>query len=474
MKIAIIGSGRIGLSLGASLAKSGISVLMTDKDSSKKLSVKAGSLSFYEPGLKNCLLQNQDRLLWTRYTEKILSADMIFFCLSAAYDKKGFTDLTDTFHWARLIVEHTKTEKYLIIKSTFPLGSNRKITEMVLEKGAPLHVITCPEFLRQGQALKDLSAPERLVIGARNRNAGEKIEELYKRFSQPKKVIYTDPETAELSKLASNSFLAAKISLMNEFSGLCEQVCGNPQELKLILGSDPRIGEYFLNPGLGYGGYCLPKDIDLVLCEGKKRNHSMKILQSVKEVNSQLALSFFKKIKEYHKNLKGVPLAFWGLSFKKNTDDLKNSPALHLLCRLLKAGAELHVYDPLFVRDKVFMFFDRNSFSLFQDKKLKKWRAFFKNFFEKKEDFLILKRKILSGEVLFYTSPLKSLDKRKGLIIASDCDEFKSLPLSEIKKSLSEAFLVDGRNLFSPEELKKTGFCFYQKGFSSIKRKQDF
>ena len=168
------------------------------------------------------------------------------------------------------------------------------------------------------------------------------------------------------------------------------------------------------------------------------------------------------------------------MSFKKNTDDLKNSPALNLLCKLLKSGAELHVYDPLFVKDKVFMFFDKDSFSLFQNKRLKNWQFILKSFFidkkgecayETGQDFLTLKRKILSGKVTFYTSPLKSLKKRKGLIIASDCDEFKSLTLSEIKKALSEPFLVDGRNLFSIEELKKEGLSFYQKGFSSLKKK---
>lgn len=470
MKIAIIGSGRIGLSLGASLAKAGFSVLMTDKDPSKKLAVTAKALPFYEPGLKDCLLQNQSCLSWTRYSEKIVSADMIFFCLSVPCDKKGSTDLTEAFHWVKLAVEHTKKEKYLVIKSTFPPGSNKQITKMVMEKNVPLHVITCPEFLRQGQALSDLSAPERLVIGSRDQKAGKKLEELYKQFSKPQKVIYTDPETAELSKLASNSFLASKISLINEFSGLCEEIHGNPQKLKLILGSDSRIGAHFLNPGLGYGGYCLPKDVDLSLYEGKKRNYDMKILQSVKEVNNQMSLSFFKKIKDYHKNLKGVPLAFWGLSFKKNTDDLKNSPALNLLCRLLKAGAELHVYDPLFVKEKVFDFFDQNSFSFFRDKRLKKWKVFLKGFFEKEEDFLILKRQILSGKILFYPSPFKSLSQKKGLIIASDCDEFKNIALSNIKNSLSEPFLVDGRNLFSVEELKKAGFSFYQKGFSFIKK----
>lgn len=467
MQVAVIGSGRVGLSLGALLAQSGFQVLMTDKDPSKKYSVTGVDLPFYEPDLKACLIKNQDRLLWTRYTEKILSADSIFLCLSTPCHKNGSLDLTEVFHWAELLIEHTKTEKYFIIKSTFPIGSNQKIHQMALGKKAPLHVISCPEFLSQGQALKSLSSPERLVIGSRNKKAGEKLEELYTQFSRPKQIIHTDPETAELSKLASNSFLAAKISLANELAGLCEQIQGNPQKLQLILGADPRIGEQFLTPGLGYGGYCLPKDVNLSLYEGKKRKYSMKILQNVQELNNQLTESFFKKIQEYHKNLKSTPLAFWGLSFKKNTDDIKNSPALALLCRLLKAGAEIHLYDPLFVKEKVFMFFDKDSFSSFQNQKKNKLSVL-KNFFTKETKLSILKRHILSGKVLFYKEPLESLKQKKGLVIASDCEEFKKHPLSEIKKNLKEPFLVDGRNLFSVEELKKEGFSFYQKGFSFV------
>ncbi len=466
MKVSIIGSGRIGLSLGVVLAKSGCEVLMTDKDPSKKKSVTGESLSFYEPNLQNDIKESQNNLEWTSYTEKIISSDLIFLCLSAPLNKSGDLNLTEILEWAKLIAENTKKEKLLIIKSTLPIGTNQKIHSIAKERKAPLSVITCPEFLRQGQALKDMYSPERIVIGSRDLHIGKKLEALYKKFSNPKHIIHTDPETAELSKLACNSFLAVKISFINEFAGLCEQVKANPKTLQLILGTDPRIGKDFLNSGLGYGGYCLPKDIQLSVREGQKRSQNMNILKSAQQINNSLTKEFFQKIKQHYKNLKFISLAFWGLSFKQNTDDLKNSPALNLLCQLLKIGAEIHVYDPLFIKEKTFMFFKSD---------LKKQGVYFNKFFkvlpvQKEDQISFLKQKIMAGKVLFHKTALDSLDGRQGLIIGSDCEEFKQISLSQIKQKLSQPFLVDGRNLFSAKDLQKENFSFYQRGYSFIKK----
>ena len=455
--------------MGAVLAQSDFEVLMTDKDPAKKHAVIGGTLSFYEPGLRDCVIKNQNRLEWTRYIDKILSADFIFLCLSAPINRVGGLDLTEVFNWVQWMAENTKKEKFLIIKSTFPVGTNKKIQDIVSEKEADFHVITCPEFLRQGQALKDLTHPERLVIGSREWKSGKKLEEFYKKFSHPKSFVHTDPETAELSKLACNSFLASKISFINEWAGLCERVEGNVKQLQLILGTDSRIGKDFLNPGLGYGGYCLPKDLQLSIQEGKKRNQSMNLLKSVQKINASLPQSFFQKIRDYHKSLKNLPLAFWGISFKKNTDDLKNSPALNLLCLLLEAGAEIHVYDPLFIEEQVFVFFDKKSTEDTQKLKIKN---FFNGSYFQDNHIEFLKQKIFDGKVLFYKTALESLNGRQGLIIGSDWEEFQQFPLSEIKKRLSPPFLVDSRNLFSIEDLKKEGFSFYQRGFSYIQEKK--
>ncbi len=454
MKISIIGAGRVGLPLGGLLAESGCKVFITDKNPKRKQAVKGQDLT-YSAELKDLIKQNQANMFWTESKRDILSNDFIFFCLNTPVKKSGELDLHEVFCWVKMAVQQAtlskrQKEQFLIIKSTLPLGTNRKLQDKLKDKKT-LNIITCPEFLRQGQALSDLKNPERLVIGARTRATGQKLEELYKKFSHPKKIIQTDPETAELSKLASNSFLAVKISFANEWSQLCESLQGNPQKLKLILESDPRMGKGFLTPGLGYGGTCLPKDVALSLYEGKAYGHKMRLLKSAQKINSSLYLDFFKVIKKILQ-LRKSTLAFYGISFKKGTDDLKNSPALALLCRLLRAGAECHVYDPLFVKERVFMFLDKNRNS-FQEDSIK-----------------FLRKKIFAGKLFFHKKALDALPARQALIVASDWDEFK-IPLGVIKKKLARPLLVDGRGLFPTEDLKREGFEFYQKGSFFIQKR---
>ena len=321
------------------------------------------------------------------------------------------------------------------------MGANQQISRLVKKA----HVISCPEFLREGQAIQDILHPERLVIGSREDSAGKKLEKLYRRFSQPKKVIHTDPETAELSKLACNSFLASKISLINEWAGFCEKSSANIQDLKRILASDSRIGGEFLTPGLGYGGYCLPKDVQLSIYQSDQKKYSMNLLKSAQKLNLQMPEIFFRSIKNHYGNLKNRPLCFWGLSFKKNTDNLKNSPVLRLMIRLLKAGVQAHIYDPLFVKENAVKIFAKD-----------------KNFYNKELKQLI--DYISRGKVFIYKSAREALDQKEGLIVGVDYEEFLSIPLKEIKQKLSHPFLVDGRSLYSNKDLKKNGFYFYQRG----------
>ena len=454
MKISIIGSGRVGFSLGAVLANSGFSVLMTDKQDKKQELL--GELSFYEPQLAEYLEKNQNNLEWTRWTEKIISSELIFFCLSFPVKKNGELDLTEFFDWIRHIVEHSKGRKILVIKSTVPVGLNQQVQSLIGDKN--IHVISCPEFLREGQAISDLKQAQRVVIGSRDKKSAKNLEELYKKVFQPKQIIHTTPETAELSKLACNSFLAVKISFINEIAELCEKTHADIEKLQLILGSDSRIGKDFLNPGLGYGGYCLPKDVQMLISDGKKRDCNMELLKSAQKINFSLVNHFYQIIKDHYKNLNNISLVFWGISFKKGTDNLTNSPALGLICRLLKSGVRIHIYDPLFVKEKVFKFFKGYKYP---SKKHVLENILFK-IFPEKEELSYLRKKIFEGKCYFHKNALESLDQGQGLVIGSDWEEFKQVSLETIKQKLS--FIVDGRSLYLTSALKKSQFSFYKKG----------
>jgi len=438
MTVSIVGTGRVGFCLGVALAKSGHSVLLTDKNPQKK-ELFAGKIPFYEPQLESYFQSHKKWLKWTRQTDLILSSKYIFFCLSFPGGKKKDRDLTELLEWVKLVPEG----KTLIVKSTCPVGAYQKI-EKALE-GKNISIAVCPEFLREGQAIQDLLEPERVVIGCKNKFVAKKLEEFYKTICRPKKIIHSDPETAELSKLACNSFLGVKISFINEWAGLCESIGGDMKSLQKILGSDSRIGGSFLNPGLGYGGYCLPKDIEMSRVAGKIRGVQMKILKQVQDLNEELPQLFFKKIKKHYKKLNKAELAFWGISFKKNTDNLRNSPALKLMFFLLKAGVKIHVYDPLFTKENVIKVFKNQA-----------------DFKSRELDYLV--KKILEGKVFFYKSAIEALNKREGLIVAGDSDGFKCLYLDKRQDKLTRTSLIDGRSLYSKTDVTQKGFSFYQRG----------
>ena len=456
MKVSIIGSGRVGLSLGAVLANSGFSVLMTDKEDKKRDIL--GQPSFYEAQLSEYLEKNKDNLEWTRRPEKISSSKIIFFCLGFPIKKEGDLDLTELFGWCRHIAEHSKENKILVVKSTVPIGTNQKIQDIIGNK--KIAVVSCPEFLREGRAIRDLTHPQRVIIGSRDKKAVESLEELYKKFSKTQQIIHTDPETAELAKLACNAFLGMKISFINEMAGLCEKVQADIEKLKLILGSDSRIGKDFLNSGLGYGGCCLPKDIQMLISQGRKNNQDMELLTSAQKINSALVDHFYQVIKKRCKNLHNIEIAFWGISFKKETDNLTNSPALKLICRLLKAGVRLNIYDPLFVKEKVFEIFKGSAYP----QKKNVIRRAFSKFYPLKDDLSYLREKIFEGRCYFHKKALDSLNKGQALIIGSDWEEFRQIPLEQIKQKLSQAFIVDGRSLFLAKDLKQQKFSFYKRG----------
>ncbi|MCY4512723.1 MAG: nucleotide sugar dehydrogenase [Bdellovibrionales bacterium] len=431
MNISIIGAGRIGLILGACLAERGHSVLFTDRDFKKLKDISLGRVPFYEPGLKALFRKNKSRLKWVEEPQDIIASEIIFLTLSLPVKINGDFDMSGVKSWIRQIIRYTEKEKLLILKSTFPLGTNRVLQSLADKAKAPLHIVTCPEFLRQGQALSDIQNPDRIVIAGPSQKVNKKVERLYKSFSSGP-VIFTSPETAEISKLAANSFLALKISFINLIANVSEGFSVDMNDLKNILGSDPRIGKPFLQPGLGFGGSCLPKDLKHLIFQGQRQKNLIGLLKEVEALNRNRVPHFFQQIKKQSQTLTHKTYAFWGLSFKANTDDIRTSPAVLLALQLLKTGAKIQIFDPLFKEE---------------------WKSLF-HFSQSKK----------SVKVTFHNTPLSALKSAHGLIIGTDWKGFQKIPLDDIKSQLKTPFIVDGRGIFNVKELMRKGFKVYQAG----------
>ena len=437
MKISIIGTGRIGLSLGLSIAKAGHKVLFTDKDKKKLQLLSQGIFPFYEPQLKEVFQKVRQDCQFKNTLQDICSSQILFFTLNTPVNSKGDFDISGVLNWVKSICKHTTKEKILVLKSTFSPGTNQMVQEVIEKHKASVHALTCPEFLSQGEALKNILQPDRIVIGCRNLKIGKKLGQLYKTFSKGQ-LLYTTPETAELAKFACNAFLGLKVSFINEIAALLSCYQGEMKDLQKIMGTDHRINPYFLQPGLGFGGSCLPKDIKHLMYKGKEKKISTHILKAVLQTNEERGLHFFHQIKKYFKKLNGRTLVFWGLTFKKNTDDLSGSPALFLAKTLLSEGAFIRVYDPL-IKNQT------NTRHLFH-------KVFGKDSLPKKK------------QVIFCNSPKTSLKGGEALICGTE--DTPQVSLKEIRKHLN--FIVDGRGVFDKKELQKQGFVFYQAGSSFL------
>lgn len=433
MQIAIIGAGRVGLCLGASLAEKGSNIIFIDKDEQKIKELSQQKFGFYELNLEETLKKHWSQLQWSHDLQQAQSCKFLFLSLSTKILEQGQPDLLETFKLCEKIARQNQNKRILIIKSTFPVGSQRKISDLTQKHNPNLHIVSCPEFLKQGQALQDIKEGYRLVIGSRDKKIAQQVEELYKTFYKGK-IIHSNPETAEMSKLASNSFLALKISFINELSRFCEKFNIQKEDLKTILGADKRIAPEFLESGLGFGGSCLPKDLNMLVEQAQSLNVEMNLLQTTQQINTGQVDHFLEAIKHAFPTLKGRHFAFWGLSFKEDTDDVRCSPALNLAQKLLNEGCELKVYDPLISK--------KDILALFENQK----------------------------NLQVYENLKDSLSHQEALIVANKSKEFLSLSLKEIKQSLKNPFIVDARNLFLAEELVRAGFDFYQAGQSGNSR----
>ncbi len=441
MNIAIVGTGYVGLVTGTCFAETGNTVYCVDIDAEKVKKLKKGIVPIYEPGLDILIDRNTKvgRLKFTtELSEAVKHSALVFLCLPTPQDGDGSADLQYVLKVADDLGKMFKADpglgfKVIINKSTVPVGTSDKVRNAI-KKHAPdfdFDVASNPEFLREGMAVDDFMKPERVVVGTSNEKTRDIMEQLYEPFVRSGNPIYfMDEKSAEVTKYAANSFLATKISFMNEIANLCEITGAEVDKVRIGVGSDSRIGKRFLFPGVGYGGSCFPKDVIALINTAKENKYDFKILKSVYEINKKQIVRFFQKIENhYKKNLSGKTFGIWGLSFKPNTDDVREAPAIALIQNLLENKVKVKVYDPAAMETS---------------------------------------RKILKDKVEYCKTPYTALEGADALIIVTEWNEFRTPDYEKIKKLLKKPVIFDGRNLYDLSKMEEMGFTYYSIGRKAI------
>ncbi|MEO6612821.1 MAG: UDP-glucose/GDP-mannose dehydrogenase family protein [Chitinophagaceae bacterium] len=435
MKIAVIGTGYVGLVTGTCFAETGNDVTCVDIDAVKVNKLKNGEITIYEPGLEKLFLRNlkEERLRFTTdLAEGIKDAVIIFLALPTPPGEDGSADLKYILGVADDLGKIMTEYRVIIDKSTVPVGTAQKVREAVAKhyKGE-FDVVSNPEFLREGVAVEDFMKPDRVVIGTGSEKARKLMGDLYAPFvRQGNPVIYMDERSAELTKYAANSFLATKISFMNEIARLCEKLGADVDMVRRGIGSDERIGKRFLFPGIGYGGSCFPKDVQALVRSSSEVSYSFEILNAVMKVNEDQKLYLLPGIRKYFKNdLKGRHFALWGLAFKPNTDDIREAPALYIAEALLKEGATVTVFDPEAMKNV---------------------------------------RQEMGDRISYAESQYDALKGADALIIATEWNEFRTPIFEKITASLKNKAIFDGRNLFDLEAMRELGFHYQSVGRATV------
>ncbi len=424
MKLTIIGTGYVGLVTGTCFAEVGHRVICVDNDASKVKMLQAGGIPIYEPGLEELVKKNvtAGRLSFSNSTaEGVANSDVIFIAVPTPPQPDGSVDMSFIERVARDIAGAMTEYKIIVDKSTVPVQTGEKVAETIkryCKNRVECDVVSNPEFLREGFAVEDLMKPDRIVIGVRTQRPVPALKEVYEPFKAP--IIVTDINSAELIKHASNSFLALKISYINAVSVICEATGANVQEVANGMGMDERIGRRFLNPSLGFGGSCFPKDLSAFIKIAEELRYDFGLLKEVQKINAGQMDRFVKKIVDTIWVLKGKTIGVLGLAFKQNTDDVRMSPAIELCQRLQKEGAALRVHDP------------------------------------KAMD----KAKSLLKDVTYVDDMNDVAEGCDALVVATEWEEFKKLDLARAHKLLSHPIMFDGRNLFDPKEMEKLGFIY--------------
>jgi len=439
MKIAVVGTGYVGLVTGTCLAETGNEVICVDIDAEKVQKMKNGIVPIYEPHLDVLFERNikQNRLSFTTdLSEAIKDALIIFLALPTPPDEDGSADLSYVLGVADQLGKMIEDYKIIIDKSTVPVGTAEKVQAAVAANAkVDFDVVSNPEFLREGFAVDDFLKPDRVVIGTSSDKARDILEELYKPYvRQGNPIIFMDEKSAELTKYAANAFLATKITFMNEIANFCELVGADVDKVRAGIGSDSRIGKRFLFPGIGYGGSCFPKDVQALAKSGREEGYDFRILGSVMDVNHKQKTILMPKISEYFNgDLKGKKVALWGLAFKPDTDDIREAPALYLIDELLSAGAEISAYDP-------------EAMSNVQER--------------------------LGDKIRFAMDAYDACDGADFLVIATEWSAFRHPDFTKVGSKLKEKIIFDGRNLYDLAFMQKEGFDYISIGRQKVSSKK--
>ena len=434
MNIAVVGTGYVGLVSGTCLAETGNNVICVDIDAGKVAKLQSGQIPIYEPGLEVLFNRNikEGRLHFTTNLEEaIKEVTLIFLALPTPPGGDGSADLSFVLGVAEQLGKLMKDYKVIINKSTVPVGTAERTREAIAKNATvEFDVVSNPEFLREGVAVDDFMKPDRVVVGTTSERARKLMEEPYRPFvRQGNPIIFMDERSSEMTKYAANSYLAARISFMNELANLCERTGADVETVRMGMGSDARIGKRFLFPGIGYGGSCFPKDVQALAKTAEENNYDFKILKAVMNVNEIQKHVLVEKIfNHYGADLTGKKIALWGLTFKPNTDDIREAPALYIIEDLLNAGAEIIAYDPEGIENV------RQYFSYLPEH-LKSKLNFASNYYE-----------VLNGADF--------------LAILTEWTEFRTPDFSKVKSLLKEAVVFDGRNLYDLDTMKAEGFYY--------------
>ena len=431
MKITVIGTGYVGLVAGACLADMGNDVICIDNNQEKLNQLKNGIIPIYEPGLEELVKSNviEKRLSFSSDIDNAVKTSQVcFIAVGTPQGEDGSADLQYVFEVAKSIAKAMNGYKVIVDKSTVPVGTAEKVTELIKKyTTCPFDVVSNPEFLKQGNAVDDFLHPDRVIIGSNSEEATKVMQEIYSPFFRTgNRVIVMDVKSAEMTKYAANSFLATKISFMNEIANLCEKIGADAEMVRVGISTDSRIGNKFLFPGLGYGGSCFPKDVKALIKTASENNSEMTIIKAADDVNKKQRTLFVKKITDkFGKDLSGKTFGVWGLAFKPKTNDMREAPAITVINELLKMGAKIKAYDPK-AMDTAKFYFD--------------------------------------SDIEYSSSAYDAVENTDALLLLTEWNEFRRPDFEKIKLLMKSKIIFDGRNQYDSLRLKEKGFEYFQIG----------